>query len=54
MYARIFSLFLYSMTSFGWKYMMKEKKKEYSDEEVKKLMKVMEKSFDHISVVIYG
>ena len=43
-YARIFSLFLYSMTTFGWRYMMKEKKKEYSEDEVKKLMKVMEKT----------
>ena len=43
-YARIFSLFLYSMSTFGWNYMMKEKKKEYTEKEVKKLMNVIEKT----------
>ena len=43
-YARIFSLFLYSMTTFGWNYMMKEKRKVYSVDEAKKVMKAMEKT----------
>ena len=40
-----FSLFLYSMTTFRWKYMIKGRRKpQYSIDEVKKVMKVMEKT----------
>ena len=44
-YARVFALYIYSMTTFGWTYMMKNRKKSVYDEiDVKKIVRCLEKT----------